>query len=379
MACGLGGEYDARARFRVRPVVVVMEQNTKLSADVWQRRRVNSPLCASKLDGTSERCSRRTQPVSRASITLDKARIEHQRTILKKTWEATKASADNSNTSVPRLAQMTLPDDLFLEISDKGHGMTREDLATKFLVAGRRRRGREHDDLRSVGGRLLMGRKGLGKLAGFGVAKVVSVTTRAKGEKHATKITLKYDDLIDVSDTHEIPIEEQRLDDGGGIADHGTKIVLSGLLYEPMGTRLTTIEHRAADHFAQIAPSEFQIILNGKTVSPTPRSLVYAYPEPTKDVKEVVQRSYKVEDGRLFHYQYRIRFVGFVMTAHRSTSTRAYFTAASTRVRRRVRVASTTPARAALPHPTVGSAHPPLVPRRATTPAHGLPPTIESP
>ena len=50
------------------------------------------------------------------------------------------------------------------------------------------------------------------------------------------------------------------------------------------------------------------------------------------------------------------------MTAHRSTSTRAYFTAARTRVRRRVRVASTTPARAALPHPTVGSAHPPLVP-----------------
>ena len=34
MACGLGGEYDARARSRVRPGVVVMEQNTKLSADV---------------------------------------------------------------------------------------------------------------------------------------------------------------------------------------------------------------------------------------------------------------------------------------------------------------------------------------------------------
>ena len=154
-----------------------------------------------------------------------------------------------------------------------------------------------------------MGRKGLGKLAGFGVAKVVSVTTRAKGEKHATKITLKYDDLIDVSDTHEIPIEEQRLDDGGGIADHGTKIVLSGLLYEPMGARLTTIEHHAADHFAQIDPSEFQIILNGKIVSPAPRNLVYGYPEPTKDVKEVVQRSYEVEDGRVFDYQYRIRFV----------------------------------------------------------------------
>ena len=244
-----------------------------------------------------------------ASITLDKARIDTERTILKKTWEAAKASAEHSKAPVTRLAKMTLPDDLFLEISDKGHGMTREDLATKFLVAGRRRRGREHDDLRSAGGRLLMGRKGLGKLAGFGVAKVVSVITRAKGERHATKITLKYDDLIDVSDTHEIPIEEQHLDDGGGIADHGTKIVLSGLLYEPMGARLTTIGHHAADHFAQIDQSEFQIILNGQVVSPPPRNLVYAYPEPAKDVKEVVQRSYQVEDGRVFYYQYRIRFV----------------------------------------------------------------------
>ena len=38
-----------------------------VAADVWQRRRVNSPLCASKLDGTSERCPRRTQPVSRVT------------------------------------------------------------------------------------------------------------------------------------------------------------------------------------------------------------------------------------------------------------------------------------------------------------------------
>ena len=70
---------------------------------------------------------------------------------------------------------------------------------------------------------------------------------------------------------------------------------------------------------------------------------------------------------------------GFVMTAHFSTAARAGVTAASTRVRSRVRVASTTPARAVRPHPIVGSAHAPRVHRRATRPAHGMPPTIESP
>ena len=73
------------------------------------------------------------------------------------------------------------------------------------------------------------------------------------------------------------------------------------------------------------------------------------------------------------------RDAGFVMTAHCSTAARAGFTAASTRVRSRVRGSSTTPARAVRPHPIVGSAHAPRVHRRATRPAHGMPPTIESP
>ena len=58
---------------------------------------------------------------------------------------------------------------------------------------------------------------------------------------------------------------------------------------------------------------------------------------------------------------------GFVMTAHRSTSPRASVTAASTRVRRRVRVASTPPARAALPHPPVA---PPTHPWSPAGPRH---------
>lgn len=246
---------------------------------------------------------------ARAHIRMDKERIDAERKVLKARWEEAKARAEKDGVQPPRLAAMTLPETIAIQIGDAGHGMTRDALDSRFLVAGLRRRGHDNTAARSPGGRVLMGRKGLGKLAGFGVAQVVTVVTRAAGEPHATKITLRYDDLIKVTDTHEIPIEEERLSDGGGIDPHGTQVILSKLLYEPMGARLSTIEHRAADHFVQIDPADFQILLNDEPVEPTPRTLVYAWPNPEKPVEDFVDGSYAIEDGRTFRFQYRLRFV----------------------------------------------------------------------
>lgn len=244
-----------------------------------------------------------------AQIHMDKNRIDAERKVLKVRWEEARAKAENEGVAVPRLAEMTLPDDVSIEISDNGHGMTRDDLNNKFLVAGRRRRGSGNSIGMSAGGRVLMGRKGLGKLAGFGVAQIVTVVTRAEGESKATKITLRYADLINVTDTHEIPIDEEESVDGGGIDEHGTRIILSRLLYEPLGTQLETIENRAADHFAQIDPADFKILLNDTVVKPTQRTHVYAYPNPELPVGQLVDASYTIDDGRTFNYQYRLRFV----------------------------------------------------------------------
>ena len=187
--------------------------------------------------------------------------------------------------------------------------MTRDDLNNKFLVAGRRRRGHGNSEGMSPGGRVLMGRKGLGKLAGFGVAQIVTVVTRAAGERHATKITLRYADLIRVADTHEIPIEEEQLTEGGGIwepwdTDHPLPAAL-----RTAGYAFGTIEHRAADHFAQIDPADFKILLNDSLVKPTPANARYAWPNPELPVDQLIETSYAVEDGRTFKYQYRLRFV----------------------------------------------------------------------
>ncbi|POZ61979.1 ATP-binding protein [Chromobacterium alticapitis] len=61
----------------------------------------------------------------------------------------------------------------YIVITDNGRGMTRNELTDEFLIIGRNRRNSPSD--KTAGGRSPMGRKGIGKLAGFGIASVVDV------------------------------------------------------------------------------------------------------------------------------------------------------------------------------------------------------------
>ena len=58
-------------------------------------------------------------------------------------------------------------------ITDNGRGMTRAELTDEFLVIGRNRRTSPTE--KTPGGRLPMGRKGIGKLAGFGIARTIDI------------------------------------------------------------------------------------------------------------------------------------------------------------------------------------------------------------
>ncbi|HYH08708.1 MAG TPA: ATP-binding protein [Thermoanaerobaculia bacterium] len=239
-----------------------------------------------------------------ANVAMDQDAIRDARVILKKEWELARAKG----TATPPLEEVTLPDDITITIEDAGHGMAREDLEKKFLVAGRRRRD-EEASIRTANGRLLMGRKGLGKLAGFGVAHRVEVITRKSGEPHATKIRLEYEELIKNKSVDEIEIPDEVVPNGGGLPESGgTRIVLSRLVYEPMKTGEATLAHAIADHFALIDTDDFAIRLNNQVIEPTPRKLVYAYPEPDRDVTELVNHQLVLPDDRTQMFSYRIRF-----------------------------------------------------------------------
>ena len=84
-----------------------------------------------------------------------------------------------------------------IQIIDNGDGMCASDIQDKFLVIGRNRRKEDGDEVSNKYHRLPTGKKGLGKLALFGLAKTITITTRRKGKE--SEFELDWDSLISSS------------------------------------------------------------------------------------------------------------------------------------------------------------------------------------
>lgn len=78
-------------------------------------------------------------------------------------------------------------------IKDDGNGMSHDELNNSYLIIGRNRRVTEGTDLSPVKRRLVTGKKGLGKLAVFGIANTIEVISVKNGIKNGFKIN--YSDL----------------------------------------------------------------------------------------------------------------------------------------------------------------------------------------
>lgn len=83
-----------------------------------------------------------------------------------------------------------------LSVSDDGHGMSREDVAEKYLHIGRNRRQGNGSSLTESGQRTVSGKKGLGKLALFGIGKSIRLATKRAGADHKTVVELSYDAMM---------------------------------------------------------------------------------------------------------------------------------------------------------------------------------------
>lgn len=147
-------------------------------------------------------------------------------------------------------------------IQDNGHGMNRQDLKSKFLMIGYSRRLMETTGSKSKSGkRDVMGRKGIGKLAMFSLARHIQITTQLKG---ADIIDFE----IDVSE-----LEQKSLKSESYICPElrpkltfpegqGTRIVLSHLNNNINRTE-KYLRTRLARHFGVLGPGhDFSVILN---------------------------------------------------------------------------------------------------------------------
>ncbi|MHB9150706.1 MAG: ATP-binding protein [Thermoleophilia bacterium] len=129
-----------------------------------------------------------------------------------------------------------LPEDLddgaVITVADNGMGMTFEDCEGRYLTVGVCRR--EGGNERTVGkGRQVLGRKGIGKFAGFGIAERIVIDTTSGETGEHTRFALDINELrqggyVDPNG-REIGVLEYDPPDSARIAMHGTVVTLEGL------------------------------------------------------------------------------------------------------------------------------------------------------
>lgn len=111
--------------------------------------------------------------------------------------------ADASEVTVEFLEQNGIPKAITVE--DNGIGMSLSDIQEKFLVIGRNRRDHGGDKPSAKFSRLPTGKKGLGKLALFGLAKEISVDTIQGGFRN--RFHLNWTDLLASADIYNPKID----------------------------------------------------------------------------------------------------------------------------------------------------------------------------
>ena len=155
-------------------------------------------------------------------------------------------------------------------ISDDGHGMTRDELNERFLVAGYQKR---HPDAEGSAsprwGRPFMGRKGIGMLSMFSIANEIEVYTARNGERTGCSIRAdKLKESIRLKQDYsppyvEVPEEHPEL---------GTRIVLRKLKTKRVSNTASAMRKQLARRFDvldQTARSQggFQIKIDGQQIT----------------------------------------------------------------------------------------------------------------
>jgi len=175
-------------------------------------------------------------------------------------WDA---DAETVKISLPN----TLDDAAEITLEDDGIGMTFEECEERYLNVGYCRRGENPTERSAKKDRPILGRKGIGKFAGFGIARCINIQTVSENTGERTEFELDLDQLragAYVTQGQEISVLAYEEPTEARIADHGTRITLkslklgrrpSGNVFRRSMARRFTLHERAAD---------FQILVDNR-------------------------------------------------------------------------------------------------------------------
>lgn len=187
--------------------------------------------------------------------------------------------------------------------------MTPRQVQGFFLPVNRKRRldedGGESRDRTESGKRHAMGRKGLGKLAGFGTAECVSIETKRKGQTFATRFEMRYEELAKKISLTDSKLPAEYIENLPAEV-HYTKVELSGLKCDAVRNNVGSIRSTIAEAFFGILPEEFRVKVDGEMVTPEPVEYEFTYPATLVD--GFAKMSVGVEMMEPLEFKYVVKF-----------------------------------------------------------------------
>lgn len=187
-------------------------------------------------------------------------------------WDA---DAHSVEVSIP--LDEAMADGLEVAVRDDGAGMSFEEVENRYLVLGFNRR--QSFGQYSPGGRKVLGRKGIGKLAGFGIARLIEVWTVHEG--HLTAFQLDYDAITKdetaaAGDPYEPPVLADRPVQPGDPLQQGTLVRLRRLQLKNAinGQRF----RRSMVRRFSLLSAEFCVAVNGETLERQELDVQFRFP-----------------------------------------------------------------------------------------------------
>ena len=193
--------------------------------------------------------------------------------LISNAWDA---DAKNVWVTIP-FGQLREPGSEIIVVDD-GIGMTHEEARKQYLNVGRKRRV-ELDSDKTPRGRLLHGRKGIGKLAAFGTAKVLECHTITSSGQ--IRFKLNYDRIRQTEPGSDYQVEPPEIldpitDPEGRYLEHGTRIVLSCLkLKRNIGEEMF---RRSMSRRFALDTSEMKIHLNDSQIERFDYKVEFKFP-----------------------------------------------------------------------------------------------------
>jgi hypothetical protein len=158
-------------------------------------------------------------------------------------------------------------------VCDRGQGMSWKDCDEKYLVIARNRRDAEKTD-KTQSGRPLMAHKGLGKLAGFGIAKTVEVKAVCHGKM--THFRMSFDDLdaIKLGQSYK---PKMLADEKPTKLQDGTEVILKDLSLQRAISEEYFFNSMSAKF--SVMSNEFRVYINDQLLEKKRLPLEFRFPE----------------------------------------------------------------------------------------------------